>query len=110
MPLHDHLRANEHGPLRPRETLERSTQLLGLLDGVGVEADHLELGHLLRELALELLRARADARELGRPARGARLPKRLDMPAVMAAQRVVTVQRQRDITVQAAACRAARAA
>ncbi len=86
MAFRHHLRADEHRALRSGKALERGAQLLGLLDRVCVEADHLELGHLLREHALETLRAGADARKLGRPARGARLPEHLEAPAVMAAQ------------------------
>ena len=106
MALRHHLRADEHGALRAREALER---LVRVVD-VGVEPDDLELGEMLRELALEPLRAGADARELGRAARGTRVPHRLAAPAVVAVQRLVAVQRERDVAVRAASRRAARAA
>src|SRR5207244_9822761 len=101
--LCDHLRADEHGAIGTREPLQRVAQLLRLLDRIRVEADPLELRHPLRELALELLRSRSDPRELGRAARGARLPHRLDAAAVVAAERAVAVKRQRDVAVGAAA-------
>ena len=85
--LRDHLRADEHGALGAGEALERVPQLLRPLDRVGVETDPLQLGHALLELALEPLRAGADPREVGRAARGARLPDRLERAAVVAAQR-----------------------
>src|SRR5437588_8267125 len=102
MPLRDHLRSHEHGPLRAREALERIPQLLRLLDYVGIEPDHLELGDALRELAFELLRACADPREVGRAACRARLPHRLEAAAMVTAQRPVAVERQRDVAVAAA--------
>src|SRR5579862_2989752 len=77
MSLRDHLRADEHRALGAREPLERVAELLGLLDRVRVEPDPLEFGNVPLELTLELLRAGADPREVGRSARGARLPHRL---------------------------------
>ena len=108
--LRDHLRADEDGALGGGEPLERGAELLRLRDGVGVEADPLELGDVLLELALELLRSGADAGELGRAARGARVAGRLARAAVVAAEGAVAVERERDVAVDAAARRAARAA
>src|SRR5437763_10931977 len=106
MSLRDHLRADEDSALGAREALER----LAHVGDVGVEPDHLELRHLSRELALELLRAGADARELRGPARRARVAERLEAAAVVAPQLPVRVQRQRDVAIRATARRAARAA
>ena len=100
--LRDHLRADEHGALRLREPLERLAQLLRLRDRVGVEPDPLQLGDVALELALEPLRPCSDPRELGRAARRARLPAGLARAAVVAAQRPVAVQRERDVAVRAA--------
>ena len=54
-------------------------------------------GTLPLELALEPLRAGADARELGRAAGRARLGYRLAMTAVVAVEAPVRVQRERDV-------------
>ena len=62
----------------------------------------LELGEPLRELALELLRPGADPRELRRAARRAGLGRRLVVAAVVAAQRAVAVEDERDVAVRAA--------
>ncbi len=110
MALRDHLRPDEHGAVGPPEPLERVAQLLRLLDRVGVEADPLELRHVLLQLALELLRARADPRQLGRAAGRADLPHRLERAAVVAAQRPVLVQRERDVAALAPPRRPAGAA
>ena len=75
MALRDHLRPDEDGALGPGEPLERCAQLLRPRDGVGVEPDPFQLGHVEFELALELLRPGSDPRELGRAARRARLPR-----------------------------------
>ena len=64
---------------------------------------------MLLQLALELLRARADPRQLGRAAHGTRLPHRLERAAVVAAQRSVLVERERDVAALAPPRRAARA-
>ena len=103
--LRHHLRPDEHGAARSREAVERGAHVVD----VGVEADHLQLGQLLRQFALELLRPRADARELRGAAGGARLPHRLEAPAVVAVEDVVAVQRQRDVAVRTATRRPARA-
>src|SRR5581483_8744317 len=108
--LRDHLRADEDGAVGGGEALERRAELAGLRDGVRVEADPLELGDALLELALEPLRAGADPGELGGAAGGARLLRRLARAAVVAAERSVPVQRQRDVAVGAAAGGAAGAA
>ena len=105
--LGDHLRAHQNRTLGAREPLERLAQLLGLRDRVGVEPDPLELGDVLLELALEPLRPGTDPRELGRAARRARLAGRLASAAVVAAEGFVRMQRERDVAVRAAACRAA---
>ena len=83
--LRDHLRADEDGALRLGEAREGLGGRARPLDRVGVEADQLELRKLLGELSLEALRPRAQARELGRRARGARLARGLVVAAVMAA-------------------------
>ena len=100
--LRDHLRADEDGALRLGEAREGLGGRARPLDRVGVEADQLELRKLRGELALEALRPRAEARELGRRARGARLARGLVVSAVMAAQETVFVQDERDIAVRAA--------
>src|SRR5581483_11584728 len=71
---------------------------------------HGELRHVLRELALELLRAGADAREVSRPACRADLRRSLREAAMMAVQARVTVQRECDVAARAAPRLAARAA
>ena len=74
--LRDHLRAHEDGTLGAREPLERLAQLLRLRNRVRVEPDPLELGDVLLELALQPLRPRPDARELGLSRRPGTSPRR----------------------------------
>ena len=64
--LGDHLRPEQDAGLGVAEAAERLGHLLGLRDGVRVEPDQLELRQLALELALELLRPGAEAREVGR--------------------------------------------
>ena len=104
MALRDHLGADQHGPVCALGSARCvSRKRAGPRGGVGVEADPLELGNVPLELLLEPLGARADVRELGRPAGRAGLRYRLAMPAVMAMEPSVAVQRQRDVAVPAAA-------
>src|SRR5204863_2452160 len=101
--LGDLLRADEHRALGSREPLERLAQRFRPLDRVGVEAEALELRHLRRELALELLRPRADPGELCGAALRANARSRLGEAAVMTAERAVAVERERDVAQGAAA-------
>ena len=105
--LRHHLRPEQHGARRLGEAPQQRGQRLGLGDGVAVEADQLEVGELARELALELLRPRAEPRQIGRLAHRARRRRRLGEAAVVAAQLRVAVQDERDVAVRAAdrACR-----
>ena len=70
VPLRHHLRPEQHGGLGVAEAPQRGGQLLGLRDRIRVEPDQLELGQLALELAFELLRPGAEAREVGRPQTG----------------------------------------
>ena len=101
MPLRDHLRADENGPIRPPEALERLAQRAGPRCGIRVEADALELGNVPLELLLEALRAGSDVRELDRATGRAGLRDRLTMPAVMAVEPPVAVEREGDVAVPA---------
>ncbi len=65
---------------------------------------------MLLELALEPLRAGADAGELGRAAGGTRVAGRLARTAVVAAEASVLMERERDVAVETAPGRAAGAA
>jgi hypothetical protein len=103
MALRDHLRPDEDGVLGAREPLERLPQLLGLSDSVGVEPDPLELGDVPLELPLEPLWPRSDPGELGRAALRARVRGGLARAAVVAAQRPIPMQRERDVAVRTAA-------
>ena len=73
VPLRDHLRAEQYGAVTLGEAAQRGGEELGLRRRVRVEPDQLELGELAGELALELLRTGAEARELGGAALGADL-------------------------------------
>src|SRR4051812_36425411 len=61
--LRNHLRADEHGAIGAGEPFERVAEVLGVLDGVGVEPDALQLGDALLELTVELLGTGADTGE-----------------------------------------------
>src|SRR6266511_3977887 len=98
------------GALRGGKALERGRECARLLDGIGVEPDAFQLWQLRLELALELLRAGAEPRQLRGVARGARLRLRLRVPAVMAAQEAVAVEDERDVAVDAAEGQPARTA
>src|SRR4051812_42143624 len=108
MPLSDHLRTDEHGSLGGREALERLPQLVRLRDRIGVEPDPCQLRDVALEFALEPLRPRADPRELRRAAVRARLARGLAGGAVVAAERSVPMERERNVAVGAAAGRAPR--
>src|SRR5437763_616092 len=102
MALRDHLRADEDCALGAREPLQRRPQLLWLRDRVGVEPDPLDLGDVTFELALQPLRSRSDAGKLGRATRRTRLPGGHAGAAVVAAERRVAVERERDVAVRTA--------
>ena len=72
VPLRDHLRSEQDRAFRVAEACERLGELLGLRDCIRVEADQLELRQLALELTLQLLRPRAEPREVRRCARRAR--------------------------------------
>ena len=77
MALRHHLRSEQHGAVGGGEALERLLERRGARDGVRVEPDPLQARHVLLELALEALRAGADADELGRAAGRAELARGL---------------------------------
>ena len=108
--LRHHLRPDEDDAVGGRETRERRRECTRALDRVGVEPNSLQLRHLRFELALEPLRAGSEPRELRRPAQRTRLRFGLRVAAVVAAQKPVRVQDERDVTVLAAERRPARAA
>ncbi len=110
--LRDHLRADEDGRSKSAAANRSSAARSGtrLRDGIGVEADPLQLRNVLLELAFEFLRTGADARELRRAARRARLAGGLASAAMVAAERAIAVERERNVAVRAAASGAARAA
>ena len=108
--LGDHLRADEHRPVGSSEPRQRVAEGPRPLRCVSVQPDPLQLRHAAGELAFESLGARADADELGRPARRARRERGLVAAAVVAAQALVPVQGQGDIAQRAPARPAARAA
>src|SRR5438067_5887245 len=108
--LRDHLCPDENGAFCPCEPLEPRAKLLGLGDSVRVEPNPFELGNVPLELALEPLCPRSDPSELGRAARRTRLARELAGTAVMAAESPVSMQRERDVAVRAAASGAARPA
>ena len=76
MALGHHLRPEQHRAVGVAKRAQRGGELLGLRDRVGVEPDQLELRQLALELPLELLRPRAEPREVGRAARRARRRRR----------------------------------
>src|SRR5207247_753563 len=108
--LGDHLRADEHDTVRDGTALERGRECTRLLDGIGVEPNAFQLWQLRLELALELLGARAEPRQLRGVAGGAGLRLRLRVSAVMAAQEAVAVEDERDVAVDAAQGQSARTA
>ena len=107
--LRHHLRADQRRALGVAECAQRFGNA-SVLDRVGVEAEARQVGDRGRELAVQPLRARADPRELGGAARRTELGRGLAPAAVMAAERPVAVQDERDVTVLAADRRAARTA
>ena len=110
MALRHHLRPEQDYPVSLPEAAQQSRELLRPLDGVGVEPDQLQLGHLCGELALEPLGPRPDPRELDRAAHRTFVGRRLRVSAVVAAQHPVAVQHEGHVAVGAAECRAAGAA
>ena len=94
------------------EALERGRRARpGFGGGVGVEADPLQSGNVLLELLLEPLRPGADAGELrASRTRGRGRGCGSRVAAVVAAERPVRVQDERDVAARAAARRAAGAA
>ena len=103
MALRHHLRADENDAVGRREPSQGLAERSRLRGRVGVEPDSLQLGHALRKLGLESLRARPDASDLRRAALWAFRTDRLVASAVMAAQALVPVQRERDVAQRAAA-------
>jgi len=108
--LRDHLRPDEDGPLGRAEALEDVADRARPARDVRVEPEPLELGEALRELRLEPLRPGADPCELDGAALRAFARDCLHPPAVVAVERVVGVQRERDVAVHATARDAAGAA
>ncbi len=102
VPLGDHLRPEEDGPGRLAETAERRSGELGAPRTVGIETDRHELGELTGQLTLEPLRACAEARDLGRAARRARVGIGLRVTAVVAVEDPVAMEDERDVAVRAA--------
>ena len=100
--LRHHLRPDQHGRARRREALERIAQRARPRGGVRVEADPLEAGHSPRQLRVEALRPRTDARELDRAALGARGRHLGRVAAVVAVEPRVVVQCERDVAASAA--------
>ena len=84
--LRDHLRPDEHRRARGAKALERLLERTGARRGIGVEPDPLESRDPSRELGLEPLRPRADARELHRAAARAGSRQLLRVPAVVAVE------------------------
>ena len=74
----------------------------GLGGDVRVEPEALQLRQPLGQLGLELLRAGAQARDLGGAAGRAELGRRLAAAAVVAVEPPVGVERERDVAVRAA--------
>ncbi len=103
MSLRHHLRPDQDSTVGAREPCQRFTHGPLRASRVGIEADPLELGDASRQLGLQPLRTCADSRELDRPALGACLRHALRVPAVMAVEASVSVQRQGYITRSAAA-------
>ena len=108
--LRHHLRADQNCRARRGEPLERLAQSPRPGGGVRIEADPLESGHPTRQLGVEPLRACTDAGELDRAALRARLRHLDGVPAVVAVEPGVPVQRQCDVAAAAAPRRAAGAA
>src|SRR5439155_7328695 len=108
--LGDHLRPEQDGPIGRAEAAQRVRKRLGPGDRVGIEPDPLELRDVPLQLALELLRPGAETRQLGRPAIRTLRRRRLVPAAVVAAQRLVRVQHERDVAERTAERRAAGAA
>ena len=108
--LRDHLRPDEDGPLGRAEALEDVAHRARPARDVRVEPEPLELGEALRELRLEPLRPGADPGELDGATLGAFARDGLHPSAVVAVERVIGVQRERDVAVQATARDAAGAA
>ena len=102
MTLGHHLRPDQDGSIRRRERAKRRGELARLPDRIGVEPEPLQLGNPLLELSLEPLRAGSDPREVDRAARRTRLGRRLGEAAVVAVERVVAVEDERDVAVRAA--------
>ena len=110
MPLRDHLRAEQDGPVGAGEALQCLVQRRRAGGRVRVEAHALEPGHVLLQLPLQPLRAGADPGDVWRAAGRAELGRRLLVAAVVAAERPVSVQDERDVAAQTAPRLPARAA
>ena len=108
--LGDHLRPDEHRALGGGEPPQRRRRLAGLLGRVGVEPKALELGNVRLQLSLQPLRPGADPRELDRAAGGADVGRLCREPAVVAVERLVAMQHERDVAIRATPRLAARAA
>ena len=109
MALGDHLRPDERGRAgRRAKRSSASRSAPGPSGRVRVEPDPLETGDAARELGLEPLRPRADARQLDRPAARAALGQLLGVPAVVAVETAVRVERQRDVAAPAPSRQSAR--
>ena len=109
MPFRHHLRSEQHGSLCGGESCERRSQVLRLRNRVRVEPNQLQVGQLAREVALELLRPRAQTCEVRGAAGGAQSRRVTGEAAVMAPERRVAVEDERDVAVRTADRRPARA-
>ena len=102
VPLGHHLCPDQNGAIRRRERAKRRGELPRLPGRIGVEPEPLQLGNPLLELSLEALRPGSDPRQVDRTARRTRLGRRLGEPTVVAVERVVAVEDERDVAVRAA--------
>src|SRR5919108_3119422 len=92
-----HLGAEEDAALAGREPSEDLGKAARVSGRVGIEPKAFEFGQPGGELSLEALGARAEARELGGPARRAKRGRRLLAPAVVAVEEPVGMQGERHV-------------
>src|SRR6187402_307136 len=102
MALRDHLRAEEHCPVRLGEPRQPFRELGRVRGNVRVEADELEPGKAFRQLLFEPLRPGAEPGELRGPAGRTEGGAWLSPSAVVAVECAVPVQRECDVAARAA--------